>query len=331
MIFFAGQDEGKSLALVAHSGIANGLPALFAGVALTWSEDRPFGKGPIGRAIRTGEIAVGRDLRNDPALALFAPFAAKHGLRSKVAVPLKDAAGTLGALVILDAADEFDEGAIPVLRELATDLTFGIRTLRIRNEHGAALHQLEQNMESTVQAIGRAVEFRDPYTSGHQHRVAKLAGAIGQEMELSRDEVRAIRIASLVHDVGKIYVPAEILTKPGDLSKLEFDLIKIHAQAGAEILESIEFPWPVAKTVRQHHERLDGSGYPDSLRGDDILLSARVIAVADVMESMMTHRPYRPAHSVQDALAELGAGRGRLYDARAVDACVKLFKQFSFD
>jgi HD-GYP domain-containing protein (c-di-GMP phosphodiesterase class II) len=180
---------------------------------------------------------------------------------------------------------------------------------------------------STVQAISHMVDLRDPYTSGHERRVGELAAAIGTELGLTEHQVTGLRVAGGVHDVGKIAVPAEILSKPTRLSSAEFAIVKTHAQQGYEILKDIDFPWPVAETVWQHHERLDGSGYPRGLRGDEISLEARIMAVADVVESMSTHRPYRPALGVKAAVAELESKAGSLYDPVVVAACVRLFHQ----
>ena len=185
-------------------------------------------------------------------------------------------------------------------------------------------------MEGTVRAIAYTVETRDPYTAGHQRRVTKLACTIGEEMGLSRDQIEGLRMSGELHDIGKIHVPAEILSKPGQISEAEYAIIKTHSQVGHDILKTIEFPWPVAKIVLQHHERMNGSGYPGGLKGKDILLEAKILAVADVIEAMATHRPYRPALSIEDALAEISKNRGTLYDSNVVDICLKVFKEKKF-
>ena len=187
-------------------------------------------------------------------------------------------------------------------------------------------------MES-IKAIAATVEMRDPYTAGHQERVAELAVAVAKEVGLSKEKVQGIYVAGIVHDLGKIGTPVEILNRPGKLSAVEFALIKQHAEAGYEILRNVEFPWPIAEIVRQHHERLDGSGYPHGLKDGAILPEARILAVADVVEAMASHRPYRPGLGIERALQEIERGRGTLYDASVVDACVKLFREgrFSFE
>jgi HD-GYP domain-containing protein (c-di-GMP phosphodiesterase class II) len=195
------------------------------------------------------------------------------------------------------------------------------------------LARLNRAMRQTVQALSAAVEKRDPYTAGHQQRVAALCRALGLELGLTDHETTGIELAALVHDVGKIQIPAEILNKPGRLSEIEFGLIKNHPETGYEIIKGVEFPWPVAEMVYSHHERIDGSGYPRGLRRDEVPFGAHVLAVADVVEAMSSHRPYRPAIGIEAALAEIESGRGRIYDERVVDACLRLFRErgYAFD
>ncbi len=178
--------------------------------------------------------------------------------------------------------------------------------------------------EETIQAMATTVEMRDPYTAGHQKRVTKLAIAIAAEMGLTEDQVSGLRLAGLVHDIGKTRVPIEILTNPTKLSAAEFSIIKTHPLVGYDILKTIDFLQPVATIVHQHHERLDGSGYPGGISGDDIMLEARILAVADVVEAMSSHRPYRPAIGLDKALLEILENKGILYDSRAVEACVEI-------
>ncbi|MGD9166246.1 MAG: HD domain-containing protein [Syntrophobacterales bacterium] len=194
----------------------------------------------------------------------------------------------------------------------------------------STLDKLRSAMGGVVQAMALTVERRDPYTAGHQRRVADLARAVAAEMALSTHQIDGIRMAGLIHDLGKICVPAEILSKPGQLTELEHTLIQDHPQVGYEILKEIEFPWPVAQIVLQHHERLDGSGYPVGLSGDDIIIEAKTLAVADVVEAMASHRPYRPTLGRDMALEEISQNRGVLYDADVVDACMKLLQEKDF-
>jgi PAS domain S-box-containing protein/putative nucleotidyltransferase with HDIG domain len=190
--------------------------------------------------------------------------------------------------------------------------------------------RLEKALSGTVQAMSMTIELRDPYTAGHQRRVGRLSAAIAREMGLAFAQIEGIRMSGDIHDIGKIYVPAEILSKPGHITEIEYSIIKNHAQAGYEILRTIDFPWPIAEIVHQHHERLDGSGYPAGLTGDRILLEAKILSVADVVEAMSSHRPYRPSFGIEAALDEVSRNRGRFYDPAVVDACLKLFRDKSF-
>ena len=218
---------------------------------------------------------------------------------------------------------------------------------RTEEELKRSLEKVRRTLTGTVNALAVTVEMRDPYTAGHQQRVTQLACAIAEEMGLSKEQIEGIHVAGSLHDMGKIMVPAEILNKPGQLTEAEtgkvqthpqvghdilMGLIRSHPQAGYDILKEIDFPWPVAQIVLQHHERMNGSGYPNKLKAEDILLEARILAVADVVEAMSSHRPYRPAHGIEKALEEISQNRGTLYDPRAVDACVTLFssEQFQF-
>jgi PAS domain S-box-containing protein/putative nucleotidyltransferase with HDIG domain len=191
----------------------------------------------------------------------------------------------------------------------------------------STLGNLRKAIGGTIQAIVQVVEMRDPYTAGHQRRVADLARSVATEMGLPPDVIEGIRIAAAIHDIGKVAVPAEILSKPGKLTQNELELIKDHSLTGFDILKHVEFPWPIAEIIYQHHERLDGSGYPRGLKGDDVLLEARIIALADVVEAMASHRPFRPARGIDAAMDEIEEHRGTLYDPEVVDTCVKLFRE----
>ena len=189
----------------------------------------------------------------------------------------------------------------------------------------ASYDKIQLILEGTVLAISKIVESRDPYTAGHEQQVARIAGIIARKMALSEDQIEAIRIAGLLHDIGKIAVPAEILTKPGQLSRLEMEMVKTHSQNAYDILKTIEIPYPIAQIILQHHERIDGSGYPQGLKGEEILLEARIIGVADVIEAMSAHRPYRPALGIERAIEEITQKRGSLYDAHIVDICLGIY------
>jgi len=196
-----------------------------------------------------------------------------------------------------------------------------------------ALEELRQTIDGVFRAMEITVESRDPYTAGHQRRVAKLSGAIGAKMELDEERLKGIRYSALIHDLGKIAVPAEILSKPSRLTDSEMNLIKAHPRVAFDILKGIHFLWPIADMVLQHHERLNGSGYPQGLKSEQILMEARILSVADVVEAMTSHRPYRPALGLDKALDEIAQGQGRLYDPQVVKACLSVFNDngFSFD
>jgi len=224
--------------------------------------------------------------------------------------PLKDADGTcMGVLSMIQDITERKKAA-EKLKE--------------------SLKKLQTAISGNIQLMAATVEIRDPYTAGHQRRVADLARAIATEMALSEDQVEGIHMAGVIHDIGKISVPSEILSKPGKLTEIEFGLIKIHPQVGFDILREIEFPWPLAQIVYQHHERMDGLGYPQGLSGEKILLEARIMCVADVVEAMASHRPYRPALGIDVALEEIKKNKGKLYDPDVSDACLNLFAENKF-
>ncbi|MBN2440709.1 MAG: substrate-binding domain-containing protein [Spirochaetales bacterium] len=199
-----------------------------------------------------------------------------------------------------------------------------------RNDLALHLAKLRKSMGGFVQTMARTVETRDPYTAGHQRRVSELARNIAQELNLDPDKIEAIRMAGIIHDLGKIYVPAEILNRPGRLDAIEFSLIKRHPEVAYNILKNIEFPWPLADIVYQHHERLDGSGYPNGLRGDEINIEARILTVSDVVEAMASHRPYRESLGIDAALSEIDKYKNIYYDPAVVDACIRLFRKKGF-
>jgi PAS domain S-box-containing protein/putative nucleotidyltransferase with HDIG domain len=190
--------------------------------------------------------------------------------------------------------------------------------------------QLRETLITTVNALASAAEMRDPYTAGHQRRATLLACAIAEEMGLTEEQFDGLRLAGLIHDIGKINIPTEILNKPGRISDIEFSIIKTHPREGYNLLKEIEFPWPIAQIVLQHHERLDGSGYPLGLKDGGIMEEARILAVADVVEAMASHRPYRPALGIEVALEEIAKNRGILYDPDVADVCTSLFIEKGF-
>jgi PAS domain S-box-containing protein/putative nucleotidyltransferase with HDIG domain len=219
------------------------------------------------------------------------------------------------------------EGKVTGIIGLAKDITV---QRKVEQKLKLTYQKLKKTMNASIETMSKILEAKDPYTAGHQQRVSQLATAIAKELNLSQDKIEGIRIASLIHDIGKIGLPTEILSKPTKLIDIEFSLIKNHSQIGYDILKSIEFPWPVAEIVFQHHEKIDGSGYPNNLKGDEILLEAKIIGVADVVEAMSSHRPYRPALGIDKALEEISQNREILYDPDVVDVCLKLFGEKSF-
>ena len=323
------EDDNKNITPVAVSGGGTGY---VQGLQLRW-DDSPAGQGPAGKAIRTGHVQIVEDIKTHPDVNLWRESAGRYGYASCLALPLKMDDQTFGALSIYSKdTDAFSKSEVELLKELTTDLATGLINLRIRHERDQAHRErqrytdrLRASMQDTIQAVATVVEMRDAYTAGHQRRVADLAVAIAHEMGLSEDQVHGIHLAGIVHDIGKIQIPAEILSKPARLSHLEYSFVKTHSQAGYDILKGISFPWPIAQAVFQHHERMDGSGYPLGVSGDEILLEARILCVADVVESMFSHRPYRPGLGIEAALDEIRKNRGILYDSEVVDAALRVF------
>lgn len=222
------------------------------------------------------------------------------------------------------------QGAFWGYRGIDRDIT---ERKEVEKERSASMEKLEHALLQTIEAIAATVEARDPYTAGHQRRVAVLVSAIAHEMGLPEEKICGLYLAATIHDLGKIHLPAEILSKPGHLSKLDYALIKTHPQTGYDIIKDVEFPWPIAQMLLQHHERLDGSGYPQGLKGEQILFEAKILSVADVVvEVMSSHRPYRPGLGSEAALEEIARQRGVLYDPDVVDCCLALFrdKKFAF-
>ena len=286
---------------------------------------------PTIRAVQTGETQVVQDVAAAERTE-WREQALGFGYRSAIALPLRVGGTVIGTLNIYAAeAGGFGAEEVGLLSELAGDLGFGIAMLRVRAAREEDARKLERALEDTIQAIATTIEARDPYTAGHQKRVAQLAAAMARAMELPEDRITGVLRGAEIHDIGKIYIPSEILSRPGRLSAAEFSLIKIHPQVGYDIVKEIDFPWPVAAMILQHHERLDGSGYPHGLRGSEqIILEAKILAVADVVDAMVSHRPYRAALGVDAALEEIERHRGLLYDAAVADVCLHLFREKGF-
>ncbi len=292
-------------------------------------------------ALQRAKAVILRDLsKSEDPFQEWSEAALASGFAAAVALPLVSKGDIFGVICIFSVeVNDFDDAEIELLQEMAGDLSFGIRTLRSRAKRMQAetalqkteeerthfAEQLQRSLLQTIRAIALTIEKRDPYTAGHQERVAYLAVKIGEELGLDDDDLEGIKLSALIHDIGKISIPAEILSRPGALGPELFSIIKTHPRSGYDIISGIEFPWPLAEVVLQHHERMDGSGYPGGLKGDEIILEARILAVADVVEAMASHRPYRAGLGFERALEEVERGKGILYDAQVVDACVRVF------
>ena len=329
----ARNDATRSIEILAAAGDARGY---LDGLQASWDNSAP-GCGPAGTAIRTGTIQVIPDISGSAACRPWHERARASGLASLVVIPICPDDTVFGVLIVYSRElAAFGDEEVRLLEKLADDIGYGIRTRNTQRAYQESLEErakqadkLRATFESVITALAATVEQRDPYTAGHQRRVADLAVAIARELGLDEDRIEGLRIASTIHDIGKTAIPGEILTRPGRLSPLEFEMVNRHAQFGYDIVKAIDFPWPVAQAIYQHHERLDGSGYPRGLKGDAIILEARIIAVADTVEAMSSHRPYRVGLGVEKALAQVKAEAGITLDANVVSACVKLLEKNS--
>ncbi|MFA7282518.1 MAG: HD domain-containing phosphohydrolase [Sterolibacterium sp.] len=331
---YPADDALKSIIPMACQGVTKDD---LASLQLTWA-DAARGQGALAGAIRSGQLQIRRDILKDASFEFYQQLAVAHDWNANLAVPLSDGQRVFGALSIFSAdPNAFDAGEVALLNELGSDLAFGINALHTRTERDQAaeksrqyLDQIRTNLTDAIQAIATTIEMRDAYTAGHQRRVSELAVAIARELGLPQEMIAGLHLAAVIHDLGKISIPAEILSKPAKLSLIEFELIKVHPQSGYEILKGIDFPWPIAQIVLQHHERLDGSGYPQKLKGEMLLTEAKILAVADVVEAMASHRPYRPTLGIDAALDEITRNQGKFYDPGAVGACLSLFRKKAF-
>lgn len=289
-------------------------------------------KGIVFNAIEARQLFICHSLQTEEKNKPIQAYDIHHGFYSVVVIPINPEKNRPSVLVVYGKKhQELTDDLVTLLKDLASEITFGIDKLDAELAHLGLLKRIEQSLNQTILAMAAMVEQRDPYTAGHQRRVAELAVAIATEMGLTPEQTVGLRMASVVHDIGKIHVPVEILSKPGTLSSAEYDIVKTHAKAGWEVLKNIDFSWPVAEIVYQHHERLDGSGYPRGLKDKDILLEARILMVADVVDAMAAHRPYRPALGIMTALQEVMQHKKTLFDDKVVDACVKLFLEKNYE
>ena len=351
-IGFAEHDKAKSVRVIAQSGFEEGY---LETIRIVW-DDIPFGRGPTGTAIRTGEPAASLDIAHDLKMLPWRKEAVKHGLASSLGLPLKAGKEVFGALSIYSShSGAFNAEETGLLAALADEVAYGIMMLRTREakmrsddelrrseERDIAAKMvaekkimgyvklLENAMQSALHAVAKVVEAHDPYTAGHEFRVGLIAADIAREMGWGEEECNTLNLIGLVHDIGKMSIPSEILSKPGVLSAIEFQLVKTHAEHGYEILKDVEFPLPIAEIIREHHERMDGSGYPRGLKGEGIRLEARILAVADVLEAMASHRPYRASLGIDAAISEIETHRGDQFDPDVVDALLRLFREKSY-
>lgn len=310
------------------------------GIQITAAADSERGQGPAGEAFRTQRSQIVTDVATDPNYGPWRERALRHGIRCTLTVPFKIGPDQNGLLEVYSAnRGAFGPVVYEVFEHLAKEIGVGLHALRQREQiererqqREAAQRQLTEALVAAVGAIAGAVEAGDPFTAGHQRRVAIVACDLAAQMGWDEDQLRGLRMAAMVHDIGKLAVPQEILNKPGRLTPEEFARVKTHVEVGYQILKDIPFPWPVAEIARQHHEKLDGSGYPQGLSGDAILSGARVLAVADIVESMACERPYRKALGAEAALEEVEmlAAQGKL-DAEVVRVCARMFREQGYE
>lgn len=318
---------------IAVQAIAGAAKAYLDEVFVSWSEQHPGGRGTSGRAIRSAQTEWMNDTLHDPDFAYWRERAWSFGIRSSIALPFKLSEGKSAVLVVYSAESGSFNAAIAYLFEqLTAELSHGLRAfagrhqLELERQQRETMQaQLSLVLTATIKAMAKTMESRDSYTSGHQERVALLAVAMARKLGWDEHRIRGLEMAAIVHDIGKIAVPIEVLTKPRRLSESEFALIKEHPETGFQILNEIPFPWPIAQIVLQHHEKLDGSGYPLGLHGAQILPEAQMLAVADIVESMASYRPYRPALGIDKALDEIRELSGSKLNAEMVACCLELF------
>lgn len=326
--------NNRTIKPLAHSGIVDDY---LEPRKLKIDQEEGFGC-PAAQAIRTGKPYLVQDVVKVPRAVTWQTEALKRGYSSVLALPLISDSKIFGSLSLYAGEPEFFwQRDAEYFNELGKNMVYGIVALQTRSERYMAedklkksLEKLRKTLSAIIEALENTVEIRDPYTAGHQRRVADLGRDIARVMGFAEDTIDGIRIGGILHDIGKIYVPIDILMMPRSLTPLEFGLIKLHPQVGHDVLKAIDFPWPVPKIILQHHERIDGSGYPQGLRGKDILIEAKILAVADVVEAMASHRPYRPALGVERALEEISDKQGQLYAPEVVDACNDVFHKQHF-
>jgi putative nucleotidyltransferase with HDIG domain len=329
---FREEDASKTISLQAKAGSKVGYTDH---LEVGWAEDSPLGLGPAGVSVRTGKPVIIKDSAKEAVLAPVLERAVSFGLQSIMAVPIfKEPTFVMGVLLVYATVpNAFGNIEVHLFESLADDISIGLRNIEQQqlldneiNVREAAQQQLGDALRATVEAMSRTMESRDPYTAGHQARVAKISVALAENLGWSQNDKEGLYLAAMVHDIGKVGIPSDILTKPSVLTPLEMQLVQQHAELGYQILKDIPFPWPIAEMVRQHHERLDGSGYPMKLKEHEILIGAKVLAVADTLEAMGSHRPYRPALGLSVALEQIQRESGVSLDSKVVSAAFTLAK-----
>jgi putative nucleotidyltransferase with HDIG domain len=327
-IGIAENNNAKSIRPIAKAGQEKGY---LNSVKISWDNNN-FGNNPIGFAIRTKKSFIEQNTKIPKNHTLWRKEIIARDFNSVASIPLIVDHNILGGITIYsDKFNDFPESNIKTLEEMANDLAFGILTLRRKTALDNAENKSEQLLKNTAGVIALIIEKRDPYTAGHQKRTAALSRAIAKEIGLSDTAADIIHLGATIHDIGKIHIPSELLSYPGKLLPQEMELIRSHPIIGYEIAKHANFPWPeINNIILQHHERLNGSGYPNGLKAKEISLEARIVAVADSIEAMASHRPYRVALGIDAALEEINKDKEELYDASVVETCTKLFKNKNF-
>lgn len=326
----AEDDENKTVKFLGGAGEAI---AYTNEVQVSWSDQQASGLGPAGVVIRTGQSCIIEDTQTDDNFLAWRKLSENFGMRSAMGAPIPDGGDhPFGVLLVYSKIPSAFAPTDAILFEsLAKEIGFGLRAIERQHQLDDQIHEKEliqerlaTSLRATIEAMSRTMEWRDPYTAGHQKRVAEISMAIARKLQWHEERVQALYMAAMVHDIGKMSVPSEILTKPSRLTSIEMQLVQGHVDSGYQILKDIPFPWPIADMVRQHHERLDGSGYPQGLKGDQISPEGRILAVADTIEAMSSHRPYRPGFGLDAAMKEIRAEAGSKLDASIVDAAFAL-------
>lgn len=329
-------DNLKTVQVIGSHGVA----ADYAkGIDVKWSPDTSAGKGPTGQCIQTSLPVLILDTENDLRFLPWRERSKPYGIRSVIAVPIKDhEPQAIAALTVYaNLPNAFGEVEIQLFESLAKEIGFGLAAIEKQRlldeeikERERLNDQLIKTLNSTIEAMSKTMEWRDPYTAGHQKKVALLSQAIARKLGWEEERIKGLYLAALVHDLGKIATPSEILTKPSMLTETELALIKEHPKTGYDILKDIPFTWPIAQAVYQHHERIDGSGYPNQLVGDAIIPEAKILAIADTIESMTSHRPYRPGLGLEKAILQVKSEAGKTLDPAICEVACQLIEQDEF-